>query len=147
MENILSNIARFFFIIIILSLILGLCLGALCSSGMVTIAIHPAKTKEALRNASTNLRKNYKAFFDALNSKNRESISNDIEYSGKQEQESKFSHPTFTYKVKKGETLYDIGLKYGVHWKALMRINKITDPDNLHPNDKLIIPLRSKYSI
>jgi nucleoid-associated protein YgaU len=46
------------------------------------------------------------------------------------------------YTVVKGDTLSEIGQKYGVSWKEIFEANKdqIKDPDLIHPGWKLKIP-------
>lgn len=48
--------------------------------------------------------------------------------------------PATTYKVKKGDTLSGIAAKYGTTVKALMKLNKITDPSKLHVGQVLKLP-------
>jgi LysM repeat protein len=47
-----------------------------------------------------------------------------------------------TYIVQQGETLYRIGLRYGVTWQALMTHNNMQDPSELSAGQELKIPLR-----
>ncbi len=47
---------------------------------------------------------------------------------------------TGTYTVQAGDTLYDIGLHFGVSVEDLMEANDITDPGSLIVGQKLIIP-------
>jgi len=44
------------------------------------------------------------------------------------------------YVVKKGDTLYAIGRTYGVSWSAIAQLNKLSNPNLIFPNQKLIIP-------
>lgn len=46
-----------------------------------------------------------------------------------------------TYIVEQGETLYRIGLRYGVTWQALMTHNNMRDPSELSAGQELKIPL------
>lgn len=50
----------------------------------------------------------------------------------------------FIHQVKKGETVYGIGLRYGVNSKRLMTYNKISNPRLLKPGQKLKIPVKMK---
>jgi LysM repeat protein len=45
-----------------------------------------------------------------------------------------------TYKVKKGDTLSGIALKFGTTVKALQKLNKISDPSQLHVGQVLKLP-------
>jgi len=45
-----------------------------------------------------------------------------------------------TYIVQQGETLYRIGLRYGVTWQALMTYNNMRDPADLSAGQELKIP-------
>jgi|GEM_PF-3045620 len=45
-----------------------------------------------------------------------------------------------TYLVQQGDTLYRIGLRYGVPWQALMRHNNMYDPSGLSAGQELKIP-------
>jgi LysM repeat protein len=45
-----------------------------------------------------------------------------------------------TYTVQSGDTLYDIGLRFGVSVEALMEANDITDPGSLTVGQRLVIP-------
>ncbi len=42
--------------------------------------------------------------------------------------------------VKKGDTLSEIGEKYGVSWKAIAKLNNIDNPDLIFPGQKFKIP-------
>jgi membrane-bound lytic murein transglycosylase D len=44
------------------------------------------------------------------------------------------------YTIKGGDTLSQIGDKFGISYKKIMKINKITDPRRLKPGQKIIIP-------
>ena len=140
MEKFLSNVWRLFFIIIVFSLLFGLTVGFLCSSGMLTIDYHPEVTKRVFKKGVNNFNKNSKAMMESLRSQDQVIESNQDENFKNRELRSKSVRPTFIYEVQHGETLYDIGRKYGVHWKVIKRINKIQNPNQLHPNDELIIP-------
>lgn len=50
------------------------------------------------------------------------------------------SNATTTYVVKKGETLYPIGLKLNISWELLARVNGLADPNKLREGDVLVIP-------
>ena len=45
-----------------------------------------------------------------------------------------------TYKVKPGETLYDIAQKFHVSLQELAKLNQITDPTSIKAGDVLLIP-------
>ena len=45
-----------------------------------------------------------------------------------------------TYIVRQGDTLYRIGLRYGVTWQTLMRQNNMRDPSELSAGQELKIP-------
>lgn len=47
---------------------------------------------------------------------------------------------TQTYTVKAGDTLYSIAQKFNVSLEELIGINNLSDPDNISPGQKLIIP-------
>ena len=47
---------------------------------------------------------------------------------------------TGTYTVQEGDTLYDIGLRFGVSVEDLMEANDISDPSSLIIGQKLVIP-------
>lgn len=49
-----------------------------------------------------------------------------------------------TYDVKKGDTLYAIGLRYGISYRELAQFNNITEPNSLRAGTKLKIPLTVK---
>ncbi len=44
------------------------------------------------------------------------------------------------YTIKPGDTLWKISLKFGIDVDILVVKNKISNPDLIHPGDKLIIP-------
>ena len=48
-----------------------------------------------------------------------------------------------TYVVKRGDTLYTIGLKFGVTAKAIQEANSISNPDRISPGQELVIPAKS----
>jgi LysM repeat protein len=48
-----------------------------------------------------------------------------------------------TYVVKRGDTLYTIGLKFGVSAKAIQEANNISNPDRISPGQELVIPPKS----
>jgi murein DD-endopeptidase MepM/ murein hydrolase activator NlpD len=52
-----------------------------------------------------------------------------------------------TYEVSKGDTLYAIGLRYGVHYRELAQLNNIANPNELTVGTKLQIPLAVKQYI
>lgn len=54
--------------------------------------------------------------------------------------EIKESQP-LTYSVKKGDTLFRIGLYYGVHYQKIAAYNRLQNPDLIFPNQRLKIPL------
>jgi len=45
-----------------------------------------------------------------------------------------------TYRIKKGDTLYDIAAKYNVSIRTLKRINNISNPRRLRPGQRIKIP-------
>lgn len=49
------------------------------------------------------------------------------------------------YQVKKGDTLYRIGLYYGVHYETLANYNQLADPDVLPAGQQLKIPIQPKW--
>lgn len=49
-----------------------------------------------------------------------------------------------TYKVKKGDTLYQIGLSFGIHHRDLQEYNQIADPRELQIGQELIIPFQTE---
>lgn len=48
-----------------------------------------------------------------------------------------------TYVVKRGDTLYTIGLKFGVTADAIQKANNISNPNRIDPGQELIIPPKS----
>jgi murein DD-endopeptidase MepM/ murein hydrolase activator NlpD len=52
------------------------------------------------------------------------------------------SSKSITYKVKKGDTLYQIGLFFGIHYQDLAEFNHIVDPRKLQVGQELVIPLQ-----
>ncbi|MXQ52976.1 peptidoglycan DD-metalloendopeptidase family protein [Shimazuella alba] len=52
-----------------------------------------------------------------------------------------------TYEVSKGDTLYAIGLRYGVHYQELAQLNNIANPNKLTAGTKLKIPLAVKQYV
>ncbi len=53
------------------------------------------------------------------------------------------SSKTRVHRVRSGETLSGIGRKYGVSYQAIVRLNRIRDPDRIHAGQRLRIPTRS----
>lgn len=51
---------------------------------------------------------------------------------------------TFAYEVKKGDSLYQIGLQHGVHYQELAKLNNIDNPRKLVVGTVLKIPLNLK---
>jgi LysM repeat protein len=47
-----------------------------------------------------------------------------------------------TYTVKAGDTLWGIGLKYGITYQEIQRENKISNPDLIFPGQVFIIPVK-----
>lgn len=45
-----------------------------------------------------------------------------------------------TYAVKSGDTLYAIGIKFGVNWKDIAKANNLSEPYNLSTGQELKIP-------
>ncbi|MGW1677065.1 LysM peptidoglycan-binding domain-containing protein [Saccharopolyspora sp. NPDC002376] len=52
------------------------------------------------------------------------------------------AHPNVCtpYTVKSGDTLSQIGQRYGVSWQKLAHYNHITNPDLIHPDQTICIP-------
>ncbi len=48
-----------------------------------------------------------------------------------------------TYVVQRGDTLYTIGLKFGVTADAIQKANNISNPNRINPGQELIIPPKS----
>ncbi len=48
-----------------------------------------------------------------------------------------------TYVVKRGDTLYTIGLKFGVTADAIQKANNISNPNRINPGQELVIPAKS----
>jgi peptidoglycan DL-endopeptidase CwlS len=48
-----------------------------------------------------------------------------------------------TYVVKRGDTLYTIGLKFGVTADAIQKANNISNPNRINPGQELVIPPKS----
>ncbi len=44
------------------------------------------------------------------------------------------------HEVKKGETLWRISRAYGVDWRTIIKVNRIENPNEIKPGDKLFIP-------
>ena len=42
--------------------------------------------------------------------------------------------------VKKGDTLSEIGQRFGVDYHKIARVNKIQNPDLIYPGQEFIIP-------
>ncbi len=51
---------------------------------------------------------------------------------------------TFAYEVKKGDTLYQIGMLHGVHYQELAKLNRIGNPKKLEIGSTIKIPLTTK---
>jgi len=47
---------------------------------------------------------------------------------------------SFTYTVKKGDTLWSIAQKHGTTWQKLQQVNKLKNANLIYPGQKLIIP-------
>lgn len=45
-----------------------------------------------------------------------------------------------SYKVKSGDTLWEIALKYNTTYKKIAKLNKIANPDRIYPGQTFIIP-------
>lgn len=54
----------------------------------------------------------------------------------------KASNSSILYKVKRGDTLSEIALRYHVRVDDIARANNIKDPDRIYIGDKLMIPLK-----
>jgi LysM repeat protein len=46
------------------------------------------------------------------------------------------------HRVRAGDTLYDIAIRYGVTIRAILAINNIPNPDRLQIGQEIIIPAR-----
>ena len=57
---------------------------------------------------------------------------------------TKKASKTLTYKTRKGDTLYKIGLFFGIHYQDLAEFNQIKDPRKLQIDQELQIPLRTE---
>nr|WP_244242529.1 LysM domain-containing protein [Nocardioides seonyuensis] len=44
--------------------------------------------------------------------------------------------------MKSGDTLSEIGARFGVDWREIARVNNIENPDLIHPGQKFTIPKR-----
>ncbi len=53
---------------------------------------------------------------------------------------------TITYNVEKGDTLYRIGLLFGIHYQDLAQFNQITNPRKLKIGQQLQIPLQAEWA-
>ena len=45
------------------------------------------------------------------------------------------------YIVQKGDTLWQIGKWYGVHWTELAIYNHLSNPHLIYPGDEILIPM------
>lgn len=45
-----------------------------------------------------------------------------------------------TYTVKRGDTLSEIGQKFGVNWREIAKLNKLDNPDLIFPGQEFKIP-------
>ena len=50
----------------------------------------------------------------------------------------------YMYKIKKGDTLYDLSLHYGVSVSMIRSYNRYIDPSRLHINQKILVPAVKK---
>jgi murein DD-endopeptidase MepM/ murein hydrolase activator NlpD len=57
----------------------------------------------------------------------------------------KLMQTPLVHQVQKGDTLYQIGLRYGVSYLELAVYNKLTDPEQLHVGQELKIPVVKKW--
>lgn len=135
--SIFGNITKFFMLIFAL----GAVLGFVCSNGIFTVNYNPDNAKETLLKAKDNFKRNGKALTSSFNHENSGRIERPNR-PAKQEETPQTKWDFEVYKVKTGETLYDIGKNYDVHWKVLARINHIRNPENLLPNEKIYIPVK-----
>jgi LysM repeat protein len=62
------------------------------------------------------------------------------EAKAKAEEEAKAVADSGEYTVVKGDTLAEIGARYGVSWRVLAELNGLADPDLLLPGQSLMIP-------
>ncbi len=44
------------------------------------------------------------------------------------------------YIVQPGDTIYSIGLQFGVLFEEIIRLNSVPQPDLIYPGQRLIIP-------
>jgi hypothetical protein len=51
------------------------------------------------------------------------------------------------YTVQEGDTLYDIALRYDVSMEELIRINKLSNPNDLALGQELLIPLSPRETV
>ena len=154
MVKIIVKPFRFIFKMVMISFMIGLIIGFVCSKEIVTINFHPDKI-----DSPSNIKNNFNDIKDIIN--NVKDIFNDANFStvvssssnlnnwGKkinnaklvsESTASKNHTPTFFHIVKYGETLISIGRRYKVHYKVIMKINDIKNPNELKKNDQLIIP-------
>lgn len=47
---------------------------------------------------------------------------------------------TTAYVVQQGDTLWQIGEWYGVHWTTLAKFNNLKNPHLIYPGDEILIP-------
>lgn len=49
-------------------------------------------------------------------------------------------HKLRTYKVVRGDTLSEIGAKFGVDWREIAKVNHVRNPDLIYPGQVFAIP-------
>lgn len=62
------------------------------------------------------------------------------EVAGEEMSEEAATQEGKTYTVKSGDTLYEIGLKFGVDWEEIAKVNGIDNQAALKVGDEIIIP-------
>ncbi len=61
------------------------------------------------------------------------------------QKDSYFSH-TYSYKLKKGDNLYRIGLRFDISWKRIAKDNGIVNERSVMVGEKLIVKKKFPYS-
>lgn len=135
--SIIGNITKFFGLIFVF----GIALGIMCSNGILTVRYSSQNAKEALLKASDNFNRNKQALASSFNHENGGKIDR-TDNPSRQPKNSRTKWDFEVHKVNPGETLYDIGATYNVHWKVLARINHVRNPENLLPDEKIYVPVK-----
>lgn len=146
MDKLISNISRFFFYIFILSIALGALFGFVCSNGILTVNYNPDNARRAIQRTSENAVKNGVAFVESFKPNAQNHEIDGIYYIVNSNSNSNFdSNPFYAliiHKIQIGETLYEIGSKYNINWKVIMKLNRLSNPNSLKPGDEILIPVR-----